>query len=202
MSIEHSILAILSFWPSTGYNIKAEFEHKAAGLYWGMSYGSIYPKLKKLEEEGLIYPIEEEEEGRKKKQYELTPKGWKEFEKWLTLPPAYPVVKDELLMKMSTWHADMDDEVLIDHLLKRKAVTEDLLGFVKNWPTNGTSYISDYGMLSIRYGELRLEAELKWIEESIHILEEKQLPNGQDPNGNTDKLLARRRAAIQSEEES
>lgn len=202
MSIEHSILAILSFWPSTGYNIKAEFEHKAAGLYWGMSYGSIYPKLKKLEEEGLIYPIEEEEEGRKKKQYELTPKGWKEFEKWLTLPPAYPVVKDELLMKMSTWHADMDDEVLINHLLKRKAVTEDLLGFVKNWPTNGTSYISDYGMLSIRYGELRLEAELKWIEESIHILEEKQLPNGQDPNGNTDKLLARRRAAIQSEEES
>lgn len=202
MSIEHSILAILSFWPSTGYNIKAEFEHKAAGLYWGMSYGSIYPKLKKLEEEGLVYPIEEEEEGRKKKQYELTPKGWKEFEKWLTLPPAYPVVKDELLMKMSTWHADMDDEVLINHLLKRKAVTEDLLGFVKNWPTNGTSYISDYGMLSIRYGELRLEAELKWIEESIHILEEKQLPNGQDPNGNTDKLLARRRAAIQSEEES
>lgn len=202
MSIEHSILAILSFWPSTGYNIKAEFEHKAAGLYWGMSYGSIYPKLKKLEEEGLIYTIEEEEEGRKKKQYELTPKGWKEFEKWLTLPPSYPVVKDELLMKMSTWHADMDDEVLIDHLLKRKAVTEDLLGFVKNWPTNGTSYISDYGMLSIRYGELRLEAELKWIEESIHILEEKQLPNGQDPNGNTDKLLARRRAAIQSEEES
>ncbi len=202
MSIEHSILAILSFWPSTGYNIKAEFEHKAAGLYWGMSYGSIYPKLKKLEEEGLIYPIEEEEEGRKKKQYELTPKGWKEFEKWLTLPPAYPVVKDELLMKMSTWHADMDDEVLINHLLKRKAVTEDLLGFVKNWPTNGTSYISDYGMLSIRYGELRLEAELKWIEESIHILEEKQLPNGQDPNGNTDKLIARRRAAIQSEEES
>lgn len=202
MSIEHSILAILSFWPSTGYNIKAEFEHKAAGLYWGMSYGSIYPKLKKLEEEGLIYPIEEEEEGRKKKQYELTPKGWKEFEKWLTLPPAYPVVKDELLMKMSTWHADMDDEFLINHLLKRKAVTEDLLGFVKNWPTNGTSYISDYGMLSIRYGELRLEAELKWIEESIHILEEKQLPNGQDPNGNTDKLIARRRAAIQSEEES
>lgn len=81
MSIEHSILAILSFWPSTGYNIKAEFEHKAAGLYWGMSYGSIYPKLKKLEEQGYIYTINEEAEGRRKKQYELTAKGWKELEK-------------------------------------------------------------------------------------------------------------------------
>jgi PadR family transcriptional regulator, regulatory protein AphA len=202
MAIEHSILAVLSFWPSTGYDIKAEFEHKVAGLYWGMSYGSIYPKLRKLEEEGLIYTVEEEEGGRKKKQYELTPKGWKEFEKWLSVPPVYPVIKDELLMKISTWHEDMDDEILIDHLLKRKEVTEDLLEFVKDWPTNGTSYISDYGMLSIRYGEIRLEAELKWVEESIKALKTKHLPNGQDPNNNTEKLLARRRAAIHEKGEN
>ncbi|MCO0600974.1 PadR family transcriptional regulator [Peribacillus butanolivorans] len=201
MSIESSILAILSFWPSTGYNIKAEFEHKAAGLYWGMSYGSIYPKLKKLEEEGLVYPIEQEEEGRKKKLYELTPKGWKEFENWLRLPPAYPIIRDELLMKMSTWHEDMESSVLISHLLERKETTEDLLEFVKVWPTNGSSYISNVGMLTIRYAELRLEAELKWIEESINALENNQLPKGQDPNGNTEKLLARRREATQGEKE-
>ncbi|KGR82050.1 PadR family transcriptional regulator [Lysinibacillus odysseyi] len=199
MSIEHSILAILSYWPSTGYDIKAEFEHKAAGLYWGMSYGSIYPKLKKLEEQGYIYTINEEETGRRKKQYELTPKGWRELEKWLTLTPAYPVVRDELLMKMSTWHEDMDAQVLIDHLLKRKETTGDLLEFVKNWPTNGTSYISDYGMLAIRYGETRLEAELNWIEESIQALQKNQLPQGQDPQDMTKKLLARRRAAVQQE---
>ncbi len=202
MSIEHSILAILSFWPSTGYDIKAEFEHKAAGLYWGMSYGSIYPKLKKLEEEGLIYPIEQEEEGRKKKQYELTPKGWKEFEKWLSLPPAYPVVKDELMMKLSTWHEDMDDHILIGHLLQRKQMTEEVLDFVKNWPTNGTSYIGDYGMLAIRYGEIRLEGELKWIEETIDALKNARLPKGQDPTGNKEKLLARRREASKAEEGS
>ncbi|MEJ9233262.1 PadR family transcriptional regulator [Peribacillus butanolivorans] len=201
MSIESSILAILSFWPSTGYNIKAEFEHKAAGLYWGMSYGSIYPKLKKLEEEGLVYPIEQEEEGRKKKLYELTPKGWEEFENWLRLPPAYPIIRDELLMKMSTWHEDMESSVLISHLLKRKETTEDLLEFVKAWPTNGSSYISNVGMLTIRYAELRLESELKWIEESINALENNQLPKGQDPNGNTEKLLARRREATQGEKE-
>lgn len=199
LSIEHSILAILSFWPSTGYNINSEFEHKAAGLYWGMSYGSIYPKLKKLEEEGFIYPVEQEEEGRKKKLYELTPKGWEEFENWLRLPPTYPKIRDELLMKMSTWHEDIESSVLISHLLKRKETTEDLLEFVKGWSTNGSSYISNFGMLAIRYAEIRLEAELKWIEESINALEKNQLPKGQDPNGNTEKLLARRREAIQEE---
>ncbi|MFJ7755586.1 PadR family transcriptional regulator [Peribacillus muralis] len=199
MSNERSILAVLSFWPSTGYGIKSEFEHKAAGLYWGMGYGSIYPKLKKLEEEGLVQTIEKEEGGRKKKLYELTPKGWQEFENWLRLPPAYPNIKDELLMKMSTWHEDMESSVLISHLLKRKETTEDMLGFVKDWPTNGISYISDVGMLSIRYAELRLEAELKWIDESIHALEKNQLPKGQDPNGNTEKLLARRRGQREKE---
>lgn len=199
MTIEHSILSILSFWPSTGYDIKAEFEHKAAGLYWGMSYGSIYPKLKKLEQEGFIYPIEQEEGGRRRKQYELTPKGWKEFEKWLSLSPAYPVVKDELLMKMLTWHEDMNDKILIEHLLKRKETTEDLLDFVKNWPTNETSYISEHGMLAIRYGEIKLEAERQWIEETIHTLRSGQLPERQDPNGNKEKQLARRRAAILEE---
>ncbi|RVT59879.1 helix-turn-helix transcriptional regulator [Niallia taxi] len=202
MSAENSILAILSFWPSSGYDIKAEFEHKAAGLYWGMSYGSIYPKLKKLEEEGLIFPMEKEEEGRKKKLYELTSNGWGEFEKWLQATPAYPVVKDELLMKMSTWHEDMDSSVLISHLQARKATTEDILKFVKEWPTNGNSYISNYGMLSIRYAEKRLKTELEWIEESIEALIKDKLPTGQDPYGNTDKMMLRRREALKTLKEN
>lgn len=201
LSTEHPILAILSFSPSTGYDIKSEFEHKAAGLYWGMSYGSIYPKLKKFEEEAFIYPIEQEEEGRKKKLYELTPKGWKEFEDWLRLPPAYPTIKDELLMKMSTWHEDMESSVLIGHLLKRKEITEDLLEFVKGWPENGVSYISKFGMLAIRYAEMQLDAELMWIEECICALENDQLPEGQDTKGNTEKILERRRLSLEKEKE-
>lgn len=195
MSVEHTLLAMLSFWPSTGYNIKSEFEHKAAGLYWGMSYGSIYPKLKKLEEEGFIFMVEQEEDGRKKKMYELSPKGWDEFENWLNAPPSYPIIKDELLMKMSTWHEDMDFDILISHLSKRKEETEDMLQFVKEWTNNGYSYISKIGSLAIRYGEIRLESELKWIEESIEALKNNNLPEGQDINGNTEKILERRRKA-------
>lgn len=201
MSVEHTLLAVLSFWPSTGYNIKSEFEHKAAGLYWGMSYGSIYPKLKKLEDEGFIYTVDQEDEGRKKKLYELTSKGWEEFENWLKAPPSYPVIKDELLMKMSTWHEDMDYDILISHLTKRKEETEDILRFVKGWPQNGYSYISKLGTLSIRFAEMRLETELKWIAESIEALKKDDIPDGQDPHGNTEKLLERRRKAIGEKKE-
>jgi PadR family transcriptional regulator, regulatory protein AphA len=201
MSVEHTLLAVLSYWPSTGYDIKSEFEHKAASLYWGMSYGSIYPKLKKLEEEGFVYALDQEEEGRKKKLYELTPKGWEEFENWLRTPPAYPIIKDELFMKMSTWHEDMDYSILIGHLRKRRVETEDILMFVKEWPTNRISFVSKLGVLAIRFAEIRLEAELKWIDETIHALQTNDLPEGQDLKGNVDKILIRRRKAIYSKKE-
>lgn len=85
--------------------------------------------------------------------------------------PSYPNIRDELLMKMSTWHEDIESSILISHLLKRKETTEDLLEFVKGWPQNGVSYISNFGMLAIRQTEIQLEAELMWIEESINALE-------------------------------
>ncbi|KQL18910.1 PadR family transcriptional regulator [Cytobacillus solani] len=201
MSVEHTLLAVLSYWPSTGYDIKSEFEHKAASLYWGMSYGSIYPKLRKLEEEGFIFTLDQEEDGRRKKLYELTPKGWEELENWLLISPAYPVVKDELFMKMSTWHDDLDSTILIGHLRKRRGETEDILGFVKEWPSNGISFVSKFSALAIRFAEIRLEAEIKWIDEAIHVLQTNDLPEGQDLNGNVDKILTRRRKAIKENKE-
>ena len=120
MSIEHSILAVISFTPATGYDIKSEFETKASSLYWGMSYGSIYPKLKNLEENGYIYSVSNEHGGRQKKHYELTKKGWIELENWLSEAPSYPSVKDELFMKLAAWHSEMDEDLLVSHLEKRK----------------------------------------------------------------------------------
>ena len=176
MSIEHSILAVISFRPSTGYDIKAEFEHKAAGLFWGMSYGSLYPKLKKLVDQGYITIIEAETEGRKKKLYELTGKGWIELESWLAKRPEPPSIKDELFIKMAAWHDEMDLSILAGHLQARAKESQEILNFVKEWKQNNTSHISSLGMLAMRYAELKLEAEIKWIEESLVSIKSDNLP--------------------------
>jgi PadR family transcriptional regulator, regulatory protein AphA len=199
MSIEHSILAVISFRPSSGYDIKAEFEHKAAGLYWGLSYGSLYPKLKKLEDEGFIVTVESDNDGRKKKLYELTGKGWLELESWLAQTPAPPAIKDELFMKMAAWHEEMDMHTLSDHLRKRENESEELLSYVKIWKGNNTSYINKVGMLAIRYAELKLEAELKWLKEAIDAIKNDELPAGQDPFDLGGKQLERRKAALKTD---
>lgn len=199
MSIEHSILAVISFRPSSGYDIKSEFEHKAAGLYWGLSYGSLYPKLKKLEEEGYITTLEEDKDGRKKKLYDLTGKGWSELENWLAQTPAPPVIKDELFMKMAAWHKEMHLETLCVHLRARQSESKELLSYIKNWKQNKTSYINSVGMLAIRYAELKLEAELQWITESLEAMEHNDMPVGQDPSQLEEKQLERRKIALMNE---
>jgi len=199
MSIEHSILAVISYRPSTGYDIKSEFEHKAAGLYWGLSYGSLYPKLKKLEEEGYITTLEEDKDGRKKKLYDLTGKGWRELENWLAQTPAPPVIKDELFMKIAAWHKEMDLETLCVHLRARQSESKELLSYINNWKQNKTSYINSVGMLAIRYAELKLEAELQWITESLDAIENNDMPDGQDPSQLEEKQLERRKIALMNE---
>ncbi|CAM4012712.1 PadR family transcriptional regulator [Mesobacillus thioparans] len=199
MSIEHSILAVISFRPSTGYDIKSEFEHKAAGLFWGMSYGSLYPKLKKLEEQGFITTIESETDGRRKKLYELTGKGWTELESWLSRKPEPPAIKDELFIKMAAWHDEMDQSILAQHLKERARDSQEILNFVKEWKQNNTSYINSVGMLAMRYAELKLEAELTWIKESLTSLENDELPAGQDPKNLGVKQRERRKNALKNE---
>ncbi|MGA9228034.1 MAG: PadR family transcriptional regulator [Mesobacillus sp.] len=199
MSIEHSILAVISFRPSSGYDIKSEFEHKAAGLYWGLSYGSLYPKLKKLEEEGYITTLEEDKDGRKKKLYDLTGKGWRELENWLAQTPAPQVIKDELFMKMAAWHKEMDLATLCVHLRARQSESRDLLSYIKNWKQNKTSFINNVGMLAIRYAELKLEAELQWITESLDAIENNDMPVGQDPSQLEKRQLERRKIALMNE---
>lgn len=197
MSIEHSILAVISFKPSSGYDIKAEFEHEAAGLFWGMSYGSIYPKLKQLEESGLIEALENNPQGRRRILYDLTPKGWKELDDWLLKNPEYPVVKDELFMKIAAWHEDMEPNRLINHLESRREKSLEILNFVKNWPENGSSYVSGIGKLAIEHAKLRLESEINWIEKTISILEKGELPKAQDPGGMAEKIRKRRMEALE-----
>ncbi|MBA2285056.1 MAG: helix-turn-helix transcriptional regulator, partial [Ktedonobacteraceae bacterium] len=179
MSIDHIILGVISLYPCSGYDMKIEFEVGGAGLLSALSFGSIYPRLRQMEQDGLIETFQVSSEGRRKKLYELTARGWKELEKWLGELPAYPIpMNDELLLKMIFWASGRPEDraTLIDHLRMRWHQTKEMLDYFIQWPQNGTSLISEYGMLAISYCRARLETELAWIEETIAQLE--GLPQG------------------------
>ena len=211
MSVDHIILGVISLAPCSGYDMKVEFEKGGAGMLSALSFGSIYPRLKYLEQEGLIEALPTSAEGRHtgggkspseglkhKKIYELTARGWLELSQWLEQQAAYPIpMRDELLLKMLFWGAaGMDRAQLIEQLQTRSEETRELMSYIDEWQKNGSSFVDEYGALVLSCIQSRLEIELSWIEKTIAQLKEPpQLPV-QDPKWLAVLQKARRNKAL------
>lgn len=184
MSIEHIVLGLIGLNPCSGYDMKMEFEQGGVGMLSTLSFGSIYPYLKRLEQEGLITPLQADDEGRRKKVYDLTPQGWQELSKWLGQQPAYPIpMRDDLLLKMLFWGAaGQDRETLINHLQTRRDESNELLSYIHNWRSNGKSFVDEYTEMVLSYIYSRLEAEQNWVDKTIEQLQEEPRPPVQDPH--------------------
>lgn len=183
MSVDHIILGVISLFPCSGYDMKAEFEKGAAGMLSALSFGSIYPRLRHLEKEGLITTQQISADGRHKRVYELTANGWTELMNWLKQPSAFPIpMHDDLLLKMLFWGATgMDREALIQQLQERRTEATELLHYIDEWQKDGTSFVDEYGAMVLSFLHIRLEADNRWIEQVITQLEgPAQLPV-QDP---------------------
>lgn len=84
------ILGLLSHEDLTGYEIKKRMD-TSLKYFWGASYGSIYPTLSELVNQGLAAKRDGAENNRNKIIYSITEEGRNYLKDWLTLP----VDKDE-----------------------------------------------------------------------------------------------------------
>ena len=86
MNAQFIVLGFLSLKSMTGYEIKKKFSFSFA-FFSGLSFGSIYPALKKLEDKGFISMRMEIQDGApNRKIYTITERGRKEFLKQLRSP--------------------------------------------------------------------------------------------------------------------
>ncbi len=84
----------------TGYGIKKHVKTRLNAVT-SASYGTLYPTLHKLLEEGAVEVDEVPQTGRPaKKVYKITPAGRDELDMWLKQPPAMDQVKREFLLKL------------------------------------------------------------------------------------------------------
>ncbi|RAV04755.1 PadR family transcriptional regulator [Paenibacillus sp. YN15] len=82
--IDNVILGILMEGPQTGYGLKSIIE-QSVGFFYSASYGSLYPALKRLAEQGAISLLESDG-SKNKKLYALEPSGRERFLEWLGEP--------------------------------------------------------------------------------------------------------------------
>lgn len=102
-----AILGLLSREASSGYDLTRRMEERV-GYFWGARHSQIYPELARLEAGGFVrHSVVEQRERPDKKVYEITAAGLDALREWVTQPPPWRPVKDELTLKAySVWLAD------------------------------------------------------------------------------------------------
>jgi DNA-binding PadR family transcriptional regulator len=171
MSLKFALLGLLAESPKYGYEIKRRFEG-ALGNAWSVSYGQLYPTLRRLAELGLV--TRRTEPGKKaadKNIYSITEKGRRKVDEWLLKPPgsAYRV-KDEFTLRF-LFFSKLSPAQVRDYLRAQRArAVEQKEGFESTLRTlrGGMDF---YVQAIIRKAIIHLEAEARWLDEVMGDLE-------------------------------
>lgn len=109
MDVQSVLLGFLMRQSMTGYDLRKKFS-VSFSFFSGLSYGSIYPALKKMERQGLISKQFEIQDGApNRKVYTITEAGKQQFLKSLRAPFSPEQPKNAFLMRLF-FFADLSPE--------------------------------------------------------------------------------------------
>lgn len=112
-------LGALHFGDASGYEIKKLFEEGDFSFFYETSFGSIYPALSRLVEDGLAHVSEQAQDKRPdKKVYSITDKGRDLFAESLREPPAPDKIRSDFCFLMLFAH--LLPPALIDRLIRNR----------------------------------------------------------------------------------
>ena len=99
-SAAYVILGMLHERPMSGYDIK-QIADKSVRHFWNVSYGQIYPELKRLTEAGLVEPEDVSTGSRQRNLYRLTDSGREELAGWARVSATEPAeLRDEMMARL------------------------------------------------------------------------------------------------------
>ena len=171
MSLKYALLGLLAENPKYGYEIKQEFEG-ALGNVWSVSYGQLYPTLRRLSE--VQWVTKRTEPGKKaaeKNIYSITPKGKQKLDEWLLRPlrSSYKV-KDEFTLKF-LFFDKLPREKVLDYLKTQQKKTVMQKENFQRTLVSIKDELNFFLQAIIRKGIIHLEAEIQWLEEVVNALE-------------------------------
>lgn len=168
LDVRTMCLGALSQAKASGYELQKTFKEGPVAHFLEASYGSIYPALTRLTEEGLVTCSEQAQEGRPdKKVYSITPAGRDALEEALNALPAEDKFRSEFLFFMS--FSDLMDTAQVTRLIDDRIDTvrsrQALLAETnQDNTTAGQEFV-------LGYGRAMLEASLKFLQENRSLVE-------------------------------
>ena len=165
MNVKTLCLGYLSLHEATGYEIKKDVEDGLFSHFIEASYGSIYPALNQLANEGLVVCREEEQSGKPdKKIYAITEAGQINLRNSLMPLPSRDKYKSEFLFVMLLQHhlsADQHVAAMEKQLADLKSDLHNIANCRADMPSNPAC---DFVM---GYGESVLTAGVSYLEQKL-----------------------------------
>ncbi len=164
MNLQSVLLRFLMRRDLTGYELKGAMD-ESVGFFFGASYGSIYPALRNLEEEGLVRSTLVVQSDRpNKKVYSLTPEGRAYYLDALEEPPAEDSFRSEFLMQLFFGrHQDLRKVLAL--IGGYRSGLRNSLERLRRTEEEVREVATPYELMCLRFGLARYEATLSWLDD-------------------------------------
>jgi PadR family transcriptional regulator AphA len=164
------LLGLLTIEPMSGYDL-GQTIRESIGHVWNESYGQIYPNLKKLAAAGFVTSKIERQKGKPDRHiYSITKKGRERLTEWLAVPPQPEIPRNEMLLKLF-FGAQIPQDISIRNLEQMTETERKLFERFRQIHAaisrNPQYPDTPYWKMAARFGELELEAHLRWAEETL-----------------------------------
>ena len=164
------LLGLLTIQPMSGYDL-GQTIRTSVGHFWNESYGQIYPNLKALAAKGFVSSSTERQKGKPDRHiYSITQKGRDRLAEWLAVEPQPEIPRNELLLKLF-FGAQASAPILIgfvERMAEQEATLLHQFKAIHNEIAKGQqSPGTPYWKMAARFGQIELEAHLRWADETL-----------------------------------
>jgi DNA-binding PadR family transcriptional regulator len=163
--IELAILGLLKERPMHGYQLNRELSEQLGGL-WRVSYGSLYPSLRRLERQGAIVSQAGTTGARRKTVYAVTDEGERMFLELLQEPPQEGQTEDARFRVRLAFFRYLPPETRVRLLERRRNGLEDRLAEIKAH-LRDPGKADDYQRALMDHARAATEADIAWLTELI-----------------------------------
>jgi DNA-binding PadR family transcriptional regulator len=165
--LELAILGLLKERAMHGYELRKQLGQKL-GLFWTVSFGSLYPTLRRLEKRGAVEKIFPEDSTTRRKQvYRITAEGEREFLELLSEGASSTFEEDKFSLRVAFFRY-LKPEMRIRLLERRKAYLQDKLEEGQTALLRAKRTRADSYTLSLmRHGMDTTQADITWLDELI-----------------------------------
>jgi DNA-binding PadR family transcriptional regulator len=191
--LELAILGLLKERAMHGYQLKKRLAD-TLGSFWQVSYGSLYPALKRLQREGaveMIFP--REQVGRRKNVYRITEQGEALFADLLERA-GQEATEDSGFSVRFAFFKYLKPETRIRLLERRRAFLEGRWSNIRNSLQSYKERIDSYTLSLMNHELAATETDIRWLEDLIQA-EQRQVQAPEERVARRPARLAQRERA-------